>query len=407
MLHFLTPSAIGRTVGRNNRARVAFPVTMSAVSSLFRTSRSDRVVSALPLGSDALFWLLQAAGWAGFGSLMFLWGLTHLTPGVALVNKLILVSLGVAATVGLRAVFGRARRNAWTARRIVAVSLACTSVIAVVWSELHLILFEASMGVASGRPWSLAWIDLYPGTVLTNFLILGAWCLGYFGVHAWMALDRERGRARAAEQQAHEARLRALQSQLEPHFLFNSLNAVSTLVAERRNEEAQQMISRLADFLRRTLDAASTPEVSVAAEVELARQYVDIQTVRFGDRLRVRFDVDPEATEAAVPVLILQPIIENAVVHGALSRERGGTIDVLIRREGGRLLMRVTDDGSGRMPGRGNGYGLANTTSRLAELYGDEHELTLAARPGGGTSAEIRIPFRLTTGEDAVPDTGV
>lgn len=373
---------------------------MSAVSSPLIASRPDRIVPALPLGSGILFWLLQGVGWGGFGFLMFLWGLTHLTPAIALANKLILVSLGITATIGMRTVFDRARRDAWPAGRIVALTLTGTSVIAVVWSELHLVLFDALLAVSSSQLWTLAWIELYPGTVLTNFLVLNAWCLGYFGVHAWIALDRERTRARVAEQQAHEARLRALQSQLEPHFLFNALNAVSTLVAEQRNGEAQQMLSRLADFLRRTLDAASTPEVSVEAEIEFARQYVDIQTIRFGDRLRVRFEIDPEATGAAVPVLILQPIIENAVVHGALSRESGGTIDVSIRRDGGNLRLRVTDDGPGRASGRGNGHGLSNTKSRLAELYGEDHELLVASRPAGGTCAELLIPFRLTTDED-------
>lgn len=397
----VTFRTVRRDCGRNNRDRVAFPEPMSAVSSPLIAPRPDRIVPALPLGSGILFWLLQGVGWGGFGFLMFLWGLTHLTPAIALANKLILVSLGITATIGMRTVFDRARRDAWPAGRIVALTLTGTSVIAVVWSELHLVLFDALLAVSSSQLWTLAWIELYPGTVLTNFLVLNAWCLGYFGVHAWIALDRERTRARVAEQQAHEARLRALQSQLEPHFLFNALNAVSTLVAEQRNGEAQQMLSRLADFLRRTLDAASTPEVSVEAEIEFARQYVDIQTIRFGDRLRVRFEIDPEATGAAVPVLILQPIIENAVVHGALSRESGGTIDVSIRRDGGNLRLRVTDDGPGRASGRGNGHGLSNTKSRLAELYGEDHELLVASRPAGGTCAELLIPFRLTTDEDS------
>lgn len=379
---------------------------MSAVTPVFRDAPCDRLVPTLPRSRESQFWLLQAVGWIGFGALMFLWGLTHLPPGVALVNKLILVLLGVTASLGLRSVFSRARRHSWSVRRIVAVSLGATAVLAVVWSELHLMLFEGLMAMNAGRSVSLTWIDLYPGTVLTNLLVLNAWCLGYFGVHAWIALDRERERARIAELRAHEARLCALQSQLEPHFLFNALNAVSTLVAERRNREAQQMLSQLAEFLRRTLDAATTPEVRVATEVDLARQYVDIQSVRFGDRLRVRFEIEPDVVDAAVPVLILQPIIENAVVHGVLSRERGGTIDIFIRREGSRLLLGVSDDGPGREPGRGDGHGLANTSNRLLELYGDDHSLTLSARTGGGTSAVIEIPFRLVARVTAMSESG-
>lgn len=367
---------------------------MSAVTQLAGAPRWERLVPTHPRRSRSLFWTLQAAGWLGFGALMYAWGLSHLSPGVALVNKSILVALGVTATLGLRSLFVRARRRSWTVRRILLVTIVATSLLAVVWSELHLLLFEGLMAAGAGRPVSLEWIDLYPGTVLTNFLVLGAWCLGYFGVHAWVALDLERERVRVAEMQAHEARLRALQSQLEPHFLFNALNAVSTLVAEERTAEAQQMLSRLAGFLRRTLDAAATPEVSVAAEVDLARQYLDIQSVRFGDRLRVRFDVDSGVADAAVPVLILQPIIENAVTHGALSRERGGTIDVSIRRRGDRLVLGVFDDGPGPGDRPVGGHGLANTANRLDELYGDKATLALTARPGGGTSAVIEIPFR-------------
>lgn len=391
---------------RNIRAALAFPTSMETVAPGTLATEPRPVVPVLPMSQEALYWTLQAIGWTGFGLLMFLWGMTHLSPGFALLNKAILVSLGVLSTIGMRSLFRTVRRLQWTARRVVTISLGTSALLAVAWSELHLVVWDASQAIIHNRSWSVGWIDLYPGTVLTNFLVLTAWTLGYFGMHSWMALDLERERTRVAERQAHQARLSALQSQLEPHFLFNSLNAVSTLVAEHRNAEAQTMLSRLSDFLRRTLDTAATPEVTVAEETDLARQYIAIQTVRFGDRLQVRFEIDPLTCDAVVPVLILQPIIENAVIHGALARERGGSIDIRVLREGDRLRLTVDDDGPGPASRRGNGHGLENASSRLVELYGNDHEFRLAARPEGGTSATVLIPFRLSAGVRPTVTTG-
>lgn len=352
------------------------------------------VVAGNPLGKSPLFWILQCVGWAGFGTLMFLWGMTHLSLEQALANKVFLVSTGVLASLGLRALYRTARGSSWTARRTLIVATVVVSAISIIWSELHLQLYAFWVSTGGGLAIAWNWIELYPGTVLTNFLVLAGWSLGYFGVHGWLALVAERERTRIAEAHARDARVRALQSQLEPHFLFNALNAVSTLVAEDRRAEAQETIAKLAEFLRRTMDAAETPEISVVDETRLVRGYFDIQAVRFGERLHTTIDVDPDAADALVPVLILQPIVENSVVHGALARERGGKIAVTVRRDSEDVVLTVEDDGPGTPAGVETGIGLGNTVERLAELYGDRASILLEPAKEGGTMAIVRLPYR-------------
>jgi two-component system LytT family sensor kinase len=238
------------------------------------------------------------------------------------------------------------------------------------------------------------------GTLLYDSLVLLAWSLFYWGINAWIELDDQRARANRAEALAHQARLRALRSQLEPHFLFNTLNAISTLVVEGENEAAVRMISRLGDFLRLTLESADEAEVSVAEELEFVERYLEIEQVRFGERLRVTIEASPEAMGGLVPALVLQPLVENAVKHGVLPRERGGHIAVAIAREDGTLRMSVHDDGPGLAAGGTDGaarrrVGLANTAARLAELYADGSRLSVDSPPEGGFSATIRIPFHL------------
>ena len=195
---------------------------------------------------------------------------------------------------------------------------------------------------------------------------------------------------------AHQARLRALQSQLEPHFLFNTLNAISTLVAEGHNSDAVRMIARVSDFLRLTLDANETPEISVTEELEFVRRYLEIEQVRFGDRLRVTIDAQPEAMPALVPALVLQPLVENAVKHGILPRERGGSVAVTIAMQDGTLRISVADDGPGLSQDSDlqRGVGLSNTAARLKELYGNQSRFSVVPSAAGGVTAVIELPFR-------------
>jgi two-component system LytT family sensor kinase len=194
-----------------------------------------------------------------------------------------------------------------------------------------------------------------------------------------------------------EAQLRTLQAELHPHFLFNTLHAISTLV-HSSPDAADRMISRLSDLLRITFDRSGAPTISLHEEIEFLQKYLDIEQMRFQDRLAVAYDIDPETLDADVPTLILQPLVENAIEHGVSPRSGAGTIRITSRHTDGVLLLEVRDNGGGlatsaRPAGGGGGVGLSNTRERLGCMYGDQQALELSDS-GEGLAVRLRIPFR-------------
>jgi signal transduction histidine kinase len=204
-------------------------------------------------------------------------------------------------------------------------------------------------------------------------------------------------RSTRLEARLAEARLQVLKMQLHPHFLFNTLNAISALMHEDV-ELADRMLARLGDLLRTTLENADKQEVPLYQEIEFIRPYLEIEKARIGPRLSVRMDIDPATMDARVPNLLLQPLVENAIRHGIAPRAGPGKIEIQTRRDGASLRLQIRDDGPG-LPHSGalrEGVGLANTRSRLAHLYGPSHRFDL--RNGNGLTVEVSIPFR-----DAAP----
>jgi len=213
----------------------------------------------------------------------------------------------------------------------------------------------------------------------------------YFGVVLVMhALDFHT-RAMRLEQSLTAAQLHALELQLQPHFLFNTLNSVSALVRAQRNDQAVEMIAGLSDLLRYTLDHAGEQRVPLEKEAAVLRRYLEIQHARFGDRLEVRIDIAPEAKRAAVPALILQPLAENAIRHGIAQSAAAGRIDVAAYRDD--ALLRIDMFNSGRLRGDApRGIGLRNTIERLRQLYPGAERFELRSVPDG-VLASIRIPW--------------
>jgi two-component system, LytTR family, sensor kinase len=204
-------------------------------------------------------------------------------------------------------------------------------------------------------------------------------------------------KAQAAQLQAQlaDARLSALRTQLNPHFLFNTLNAISALV-ERDPRGVRRMIARLSELLRTSLDEADEPEVPLNRELAFIDRYLEVMQIRFQGRLHVRMHTDPEASAALVPNLILQPLVENAVKHGVSKMIGAGRIEIRARREGERVVLTVQDNGPGLVNGRApssEGVGLRNTRARLAQLYGAEQSLALRAAADGGFIAEVSLPY--------------
>jgi two-component system, LytTR family, sensor kinase len=207
--------------------------------------------------------------------------------------------------------------------------------------------------------------------------------------------DRELQMAKLSEQLSG-ARLAALQAQVNPHFLFNTLNTVSVLIKDVDTAGATRLIEQLSDILRRTLSKDRGDEVTIEDELQLVRQYVAIEQVRFSDRLRVMFDVDPAARLAAVPAFAVQHLVENAVRHGIARSPAGGTVAITIERTDVTLRVSVADDGPG-FDDRGHGpegHGLENTRARLRVLYGGDASLTVSKRPDRGTVATLVLPLR-------------
>jgi sensor histidine kinase YesM len=205
-------------------------------------------------------------------------------------------------------------------------------------------------------------------------------------------------RSAQLESQLTRAHLSALNMQLQPHFLFNTLNAIMVLVRQEKNREAEEMLGGLSDLLRCVLDDVDAQEVSLGRELEYVGLYLAIEQVRFQDRMSVEMAVDPDVIDAAVPHMVLQPIVENAIRHGIGGSSAAGKIRIGARRVNGALEMKVQDDGPGLAaanPGQTRGIGLTNTRARLQQLYGEAASLTVENDEQCGVTATIVLPFRL------------
>jgi two-component system LytT family sensor kinase len=229
-----------------------------------------------------------------------------------------------------------------------------------------------------------------PWSVFMYFAVLGCvYAFSYF----IEAREREAHASRLAAQLA-EARLGALRMQLNPHFLFNSLNALSVLVREQNTPAASRMLELLGDVLRQVLRSDLPHEVPLSDELQFLEQYLAIEQVRFPDRLHVQWSIHERARAALVPGFVLQPIVENAIKHGIARRADAGRIEISARVVGDHLEMCVRDDGIGMSAAVGEGVGLSNTRERLRTLYGSDASMTIDTPAGGGTEVVLTIPFR-------------
>ncbi len=256
------------------------------------------------------------------------------------------------------------------------------------------------------NPW-IGWypeLPSFPTVLLANFVnnFFFYWML--LGVaHALHYAQRSRHREQLADclrTELVQAQLHALRAQLHPHFLFNTLNTISSLVHQDA-DAAERMIARLSELLRHTLDRVGAQEVELREELEFVEAYLEIEQTRFEDRLHVRWEIDPQTLDARVPPLILQPLVENSIRHGIAPRSAPGTVEIASERQNGNLYLCVYDDGVGlkvESPRTGKGVGIASTRARLEQMYGERHQFQLGPAPQGGVLAEVTLPFRTTGG---------
>jgi two-component system LytT family sensor kinase len=262
------------------------------------------------------------------------------------------------------------------------------------------------------NPWALSpppgpflhlWLHKFYNNQLADLILYGVILLVSSMLDSRERLTTQRTETARLNEQLSKAQLNALRRQIEPHFLFNTLNAIAGLVREKRNDDAVSMIAGLSDFLRRVVEDSDRQQVPLVEELEFAQKYLDIEKVRFAERLQVSVDVPGDLLPAQVPSLILQPMVENAVKHGIAKRLQGGAIRIAASRSNGKITLSVFNDGPS-LPADWEkiqcGVGISNVRTRLQGLYGDQFELSLRNGDAGGVKASVSIPFIATRPEE-------
>jgi two-component sensor histidine kinase len=355
-----------------------------------------------------LFWTLHLGGWAAWGIIgKYLYTTTMLddiAPDYAAYVAVITV-IGMIISLPLRYLY----RFLWNrAIWIQAMGLLGGSALGgFLWIKIRGYIYmgwienakdmEAwyeKLGDAAEIYSKVSFVESYSGSITTILV----WSALYFAIKSYRVFQDVREDALRSAAMAHEAQLKMLRYQLNPHFLFNTLNAISTLILEQNTELANRMVTKLSSFLRYSLDNDPMQKITLQQELQALQLYLDIEKVRFEERLSLQVEIEETAKDALIPSLLLQPLIENAIKYGIARAEGGGHLKISARVFAGDLLMEVSDDGPGCELVNNNipdakGVGLRNTRERLATLYGSEHSIKLSETDPHGLTICIRIPF--------------
>jgi sensor histidine kinase YesM len=345
------------------------------------------------------FWTLQAAGWTGY---LILRGVSSVSNAadVSVVVPVVIESIvGYSITLLLATVYHYYRRQPRFAMAILTIITLAAATL------LYAVLDAFSFSFIKLQSPGLN-ISLVLGTIFLNFTVLAGWTALYFGINFYLIVEDQIDQLATLENTASSAQLAMLRYQLNPHFLFNTLNSISTLVLLKETERANAMLGRLSSFLRYTLANEPTAHVTVQQEFETLKLYLEIEKMRFEERLRPTFDVDVRVAKARLPSLLLQPLVENAIKYAVTPQEDGAEIAVTARLTGDRVQIVVSDTGPGLNETKARqsvspsqalstGVGLANIRERLAQAYGPDHKFETRSIPGGGFGVEIEIPFQL------------
>jgi len=336
------------------------------------------------------FWILQSIGWSGYFILRSLSGFANSMGWMWLVHTLLLTMTGYSLTLLMASLFRRliAIKPLWT----LSLSLIVVMIASIAFSVIETWSYATFLKPDS-KPVGVE----YLGAILLNFALLAAWAALYYGINYFLLLEEQIDQRERLESQASTAQLAMLRYQLNPHFLFNTLNSISTLVLLKQTERANAMLARLSSFLRYTLVNEPTAQVTLAQEVETLKLYLEIEKMRFEDRLRPHFKIESETIGARLPSLLLQPLIENAIKYAVTASESGADIWITAHRQGESVRIEVADNGDGDNAGLtaspSTGVGLANIRDRLAQAYGAAHGFTTKKNERGGFSVIIEIPF--------------
>lgn len=341
----------------------------------------------------AQYWALQLFGWSGYAFFValsaFLWG-AHVR--LELFYTTIATLSGFVASVLLREYLHRIWYQPQVRRGLLI--LVGVGVATALWSWIKMegyFYLLAHEGKTKGAHEYLSWFTY-------SFFILLSWTGLYFGIKYYQMLQTEKRKSLRAMAMAHEAQLKMLRYQLNPHFLFNTLNAISTLVLEQDTKTANAMVTELSKFLRYSLDNDPMQKVTLSQEVKALQLYLGIEKLRFEERLQVEIDISEAAKRANIPSLLLQPLVENSLKYAIAASETGGTIQLRAQVFARELLLELSDTGPGMpisegQPAVRGGVGLVNTEARLKEIYGDNHSIQYENLEPRGLKISLRIPY--------------
>jgi len=341
------------------------------------------------------FWNLQSVGWAGAFVLRGISGLANGQPFSFLIPVLISTVTGYSLTL-IMAVFFRTLLKqrpfvTWTVSILVILVAAALGAFIDAW------VFSTQ-----NRGGGIAGVQLLLGAYYLTVTLLFAWSALYYAINYYLTVEEQADQLERLESQASSAQLAMLRYQLNPHFLFNTLNSISTLVLLKQTDRANAMLSRLSSFLRYTLINEPTALVPLHQEVETLKLYLEIEKMRFEDRLRPSFDIDPKVATAHLPSLLLQPLVENAIKYAVTPKEEGADISVVAQPAGENVRIIVSDTGPGlnQQPARPNlstGVGLVNIRDRLSQAFAERHSFDARSTPGGGFVVTIELPLLTET----------
>lgn len=337
------------------------------------------------------FWVLQGGGWGAYFVLRALGGLANKMGLTFILPTFVVTLTGFSLTLLMAAAFRRIirMRPIWMWPLTLLIVAAAALLFSVIEVRFHAWLYEPG--------WNPVGIEFF-GAILLDLSVLGAWTALYYGINYYLLLSAQSERMLKVAAQANAAQLAMLRYQLNPHFLFNTLNSISTLVLLKHTERANAMLSRLSSFLRYSLVGDPTQLVTVAQEVEALKLYLDIERMRFEERLRFTVNVEPRAMQGQIPSLLLQPLVENAVKYAVTPMEEGAEISLDARVAGDRLIVSLADTGPGLSDASpklnpSSGVGLANIRDRLAQAYGNDHRFELGPNHPHGLIVTIDIPY--------------
>lgn len=348
------------------------------------------------------FWNLQLAGWGGATLLRAMSALANGQSPDRLVIILIATITGFSLSLILAVIYGQVIRQ----RPLV--TWGSTALVLALATGVYAFIDSWVLQVAGAAP-DGNFASLFVGIYFIDLVLLGAWSALYYAINFFLQVEEQADRLERLEAQATSAQLAMLRYQLNPHFLFNTLNSISTLVLLKQSETANAMLTRLSSFLRHTLVTQPGGKVTVAQEMETLQLYLGIEQMRFEERLRSDFRVEPDAAKAQLPAMLLQPLVENAIKYGVSPQEEGAEIAIVAQVVGPRLRVTVSDTGPGMTMNNieaglpavrptharrdSTGVGLANIRDRLAQAYGEEHRFEIRSPESGGFSVLIELPF--------------